>query len=36
MLGFFSVENAYYTTVKLDDVADDGASDLSAAKLYDR
>jgi hypothetical protein len=36
MLGFFSVENACYTVEKLDDVPDDGASDLSAAKLYDR
>jgi len=36
MLGFFSTEHAYYTAEKLDDVADDGASDLSAAKLYDR
>jgi hypothetical protein len=34
MLGFFSVQHAYFTVVALDDVPDDAGSDLSVAKTY--
>src|SRR3954465_4222446 len=36
MLGFFSRQDAFYTTAKLDDVADDGLSDISNAKMQER
>lgn len=34
MLGLFSIQFAYYTVVRLDDVDDSGDSDLSAAKIH--
>ena len=36
MLGFFSRQFAYFTTARLDQVADDAKSDISEAKILDR
>lgn len=36
MLGFFSLQHAYFTAARLDDISDDGANDLSVAKNHER
>jgi hypothetical protein len=36
MLGFFSRQFAFFSTYRLDDVSDDGLSDVSDAKMYER
>ena len=36
MLGFFSVQDAYFTTARLDQIAEDTKSDISEAKVLNR